>query len=84
MNITIYVDKLDVEILPAYCNWTLTDHMKFDTKRNTFVENYFNHKIGIIHLAGKHNDVIRLNKDHLSEVKTLDDKIIKKSLRFKH
>ena len=83
MNITIYVDKLDVEILPAYCNWTLTNHMKFDTKRNTFVENYLpNHEIGIIHLAGKHNDVIRLNKDHLSEVKTLNGKIIKKSLRF--
>ena len=38
----------------------------------------------IIHLAGKHNDVIRLNKDHHSEVRTLDDKILKKSLRFKH
>ena len=59
--------------------------MKFDSKRNIFVENYLpNHKIGIIHLAGKHNDVIRLNKDHLSEVKTLDGKIIKKSLRFKN
>ena len=59
--------------------------MKFDTKRNTFVENYLpNHEIGIIHLAGKHNDGIRLNKDHLSEVKTLDNKIIKKNLRFKH
>ena len=85
MNITIYVDKLDVEILPAYCNWTLIDQMKFDIKENTFVENYLpNHKIGIIHLAGKHNDVIRLNNDHLSEVRTLDGKIIKKSLRFKH
>ena len=85
MNISIYVDNLAVEILPAYCNWTLTDHMKFDTKRNTFVENYLpNHEIGIIHLAGKHNDIIRLNKDHLSEVRTLDDKIIKKSFRFKH
>ena len=29
-------------------------------------------------------EFIRLNKDHLSEVRTLDDKIIKKSLRFKH
>ena len=85
MNITIYVDKLDVEILPAYCNWTLIDQMKFDIKKNTFVENYLpNHKIGIIHLAGKHNDVIRLNKDHLSEVRTLENKIIKISLRFKH
>ena len=85
MNITIYVDKLDVEILPAYCNYTLTDEMKYDAINNTFVEPYLpNHKIGIIHLAGKNNDHIRTNKNFLSEVKTLDGKIIKKSLRFKH
>ena len=83
MNITIYSDKLDVEILPAYCNWTLTEALRFDKKQNTFVEPYLpNHEIGIIHLAGKNNDHIRLNKNFLSEVKTLDEKIIKKSLRF--
>ena len=83
MNVTIYVDKLDVEILPAYCNYTLIDGMKFDTKRNTFVEAYLpNHKIGIVHLAGKHNNNIRMNKNHLIEVTTLEGKIIKKSARF--
>ena len=83
MNVTIYIDKLDVEILPAYCNYTLIDGMKFDTKRNTFVEAYLpNHKIGIVHLAGKHNNKIRFDKDFLSEITTLDGKIIKKSLRF--
>ena len=83
MNITIYSDKLDVEILPAYCNWTLTEALRFDKKQNTFVEPYLpNHEIGIIHLAGKNNDHIRFNKNFLSEVKTLDGKIIKKSLRF--
>ena len=83
MNVTIYVDKLDVEILPAYCNYTLIDGMKFDTKRNTFVEAYLpNHKIGIVHLAGKHNDNIRMNKNNLIEVRTLEGKIIKKSARF--
>ena len=57
--------------------------MKFDTKRNTFVENYLpNHEIGIIHLAGKHNDVIRLNKNHINEVTTLDGKIIKKKSKI--
>ena len=57
--------------------------MKYDTISNTFVEPYLpNHKIGIIHLAGKNNDHIRFNKNFLSEVKTLDRKIIKKSLRF--
>ncbi len=72
MNVTIYVDKLEVEILPAYCNYTLIDGMKFDTKRNTFVESYLpNHKIGIVHLAGKHNNNIRMNKNNLIEVRTL-------------
>jgi hypothetical protein len=83
MNVTIYIDKLDVEILPAYCNYTLIDGMKFDTKRNTFVEAYLpNHKIGIVHLAGRHNNNIRMNKNHLIEVTTLEGKIIKKSPRF--
>ena len=83
MNVTIYVDKLEVEILPAYCNYTLIDGMKFDTKRNTFVESYLpNHKIGIVHLAGKHNNNIRMNKNNLIEVRTLEGKIIKKSARF--
>ena len=83
MNVTIYVDKLDVEILPAYCNYTLIDGMKFDTKRNTFVEAYLpNHKIGIVHLAGKHNNNIRMNKNNLIEVRTLEGKLIKKNARF--
>ena len=83
MNITIYSDNLDVEILPAYCNWTLIEAIKFDKKQNTFVEPYLpNHEIGIIHLAGKNNDNIRNNKNYISKVKTLDGDIIEKSLRF--
>ena len=84
MNIVIYVDNLKVEILPAYCNWTLIDKMKFDTGKNTFVEPYLpNHEIGIVHLAGKNNNNIRLNKNYLSDITTLEDHTIKKSLRFK-
>ena len=65
MNITIYSDNLDVEILPAYCNWTLIEAIKFDKKQNTFVEPYLpNHEIGIIHLAGKNNDNIRNDKNY--------------------
>ena len=83
MNITIYSDNLDVEILPAYCNWTLIDAIKFDKKNNTFVEPYLpNHEIGIIHLAGKNNDQIRNNKNFISKIKTLDEDTIDKSLRF--
>jgi len=83
MNIAIYVDDLEIEILPAYCNWTNIYRLKFDTVNNTLVEPYLpNHEIGIIHLAGKTSDVVRFNKNHLSEIKTLEGKIIKKSLRF--
>tara|TARA_E500000178_G_scaffold191606_1_gene189637 strand:+ start:389 stop:1288 length:900 start_codon:yes stop_codon:yes gene_type:complete len=83
MNITIYHDGLDVEILPAYCNWTLIEGMKFDTKRNTLVEPYLpNHKIGIVHFAGKNNDLIRKNKNFVSKIKSLDGEILNKKLRF--
>ena len=85
MNITIYSDNLDVEILPAICNWTLIEAIKFDKKQNTFVEPYLpNHEIGIIHLAGKNNDNIRNDKNYISKIKTLDGDIIKKSLRFEN
>ena len=83
MNITVYEDNIPVEILPAYCNWTLLSKLKYDQKKNKFVEFYLpHHEIGIVHLAGKNNDHIRYNKEYLSEIETLDGKIIKKSLRF--
>lgn len=83
MNITIYSDKLDVEILPAYCNWTLIEALKFDEKRNTLVEPYLpNHEIGIVHFAGRNNDEIRNNKEFVSKIQTTEGKIIEKKLRF--
>ena len=83
MNITIYSDNLDVEILPAYCIWTLIDALKFDKKRNTLVEpDLPNHKIGIVHFAGNNNDMIRKNKNSISKIKTLDGEVIEKNLRF--
>ena len=85
MNITIYSDNLDVEILPAYCNWTHIGAMKFDKKNSTFVEPYLpNHEIGIVHLAGKNNDNIRNDKNHISKIETLDGDIIEKSFRFEN
>ena len=83
MNITIYSDKLNVEILPAYCNWTLIEALKLDEKRNTLVEPYLpNHEIGIVHFAGKNNDEIRNNKEFVSKIQTTEGKIIEKKLRF--
>ena len=83
MNITVYHDEMNVEILPAYCNWTLIEALKFDKKRDTLVEPYLpNHKIGIVHFAGKNNDQIRTNKDFISQIETIDGDIINKKLRF--
>ncbi len=83
MNVTIYNDELDVEILPAYCNWTLIEALKFDKERNTLVEPYLpNHKIGIVHFAGKNNDLIRKNKNYISKIKTIDDDLIDIKLRY--
>jgi len=85
MNITIYSDKLPVEILPAYCNWTHTGFggFKFDKERNTLVEPYLpNHEILIVHFAGKDNDPIRKDKNFVSKIETLDGEIINKKLRF--
>ena len=83
MNITIYHDEMNVEILPAYCNWTLIEALKFDKERDTLVEPYLpNHKIGIVHFAGKNNDQIRNDKNFISKVKTIDGDIVDKKLRF--
>src|SRR6056300_227504 len=85
MNITIYCDELYVEILPAYCNWTHIGWggIKYDQERNTYVEPYLpNHEIGIMHFAGKHNDKIRHNKNHLTKIECLNGKSVELKLRF--
>jgi len=83
MNITVYCDNMKVEILPAYCNWFLIDNLKYDKINSSFVEPYLpNHKIGIIHLAGKTADKFRFDKNNLIEVRTLDNKTVKKNIRF--
>ena len=83
MNITIYHDRLNVEILPAYCNWTLIEALKFDKEKNTLVEPYLpNHQIGIVHFAGKNNDQIRNDKNFLSKVNATDGSLIEMKLRF--
>ena len=83
MNITIYHDGLNVEILPAYCNWTLIESLKFDKEKNTLVEPYLpNHQIGIVHFAGKNNDQIRNDKNFISKVKATDGSLIEMKLRF--
>ena len=83
MNITVYCDLMKVQILPTYCNWFLIENIKFDESKNTYVEPYLpNHKIGIIHLAGKKYDEYRFNKNKLLDVMSLNNNWIKKNIRF--
>jgi hypothetical protein len=83
MNITIYCYEIHAEILPAYSNWKNIDGMKYDKNQDTLVEPYLpNHKIGIVHFAGKNNDQIRNDKNFVSKIETIDGDIIEKKLRF--
>ena len=70
MNITIYSDKLDVEILPAYCNWTLIEALRFDKKQNTFVLDNFEKKIVPLKKKlsfGFWSNIIRLTQNIIRE-----------------
>ena len=82
LALSIHEDGLPSEFLPAYCNWMCEFNMpKFDSENGQFVEPYIpNHPIALVHLAGL--DDIRLDKNILSDVETLDGLRIKKSLRF--
>ena len=89
MNISVYHDNIETEFLPLNCNWITSNLLpKFDEVNNTFVEPYLpNYKIGIMHLAAgiwKNNQDMRVNKDIKIEIKTLDGKILNKSLRFEN
>ncbi len=87
MNISVYIDNVETEFLPLNCNWITSNLLpKFDEVNNTFVEPYLpNYKIGIMHLAAgiwKNNKDMRLNKEIEIDIKTLQGKILNKSLRF--
>ena len=87
INLSVYVDNIETEFLPLNCNWITSNLLpKFDEVNNTFVEPYLpNYKIGIMHLAAgiwKDNKDMRLNKEIEIDIKTLQGKILNKSLRF--
>ena len=87
MNMSVYIDNVETEFLPLNCNWITSNLLpKFDEVNNTFVEPYLpNYKIGIMHLAAgiwKDNKDMRLNKEIQIDIKTVQGKILNKSLRF--
>ena len=87
INLSIYVDNVDTEFLPLGCNWIASNVLpKFDESNREFVEPYLpNNKIGIMHLAAgiwKEGKDMRLDKSIKIEIKSLNDNVISKSLRF--
>ena len=89
INMSVYIDELETEFLPLNCNWIASNLLpKFDEIKNTFVEPYLpNYEIGIMHLAAGIWDGdkdMRLHKEVKINIKTLEDKILSKSLRFGH
>ena len=89
INMSVYIDDLETEFLPHNCNWLVSNLLpKFNEKEKSFVEPYLpNHKLGIIHLASGIWDAdkdMRLHKEVKINIKTLENKILSKSLRFGH
>ena len=87
INMSVYIDDLNTEFLPLNCNWIASNLLpKFDEKNDTFVEPYLpNYKIGIMHLAAgiwKDNRDMRLDKNIKINIKTLQNDLKSKSLRF--
>ena len=82
LALSVYEDNIPVEFLPAYTNWMCEFKLpKFDNLLKKFTEPYLpNHLIGLMHLAGL--DDVRSNNNILTEIKDLDNNIIKTSLRF--
>jgi hypothetical protein len=87
INMSVYIDDIETEFLPLNCNWIASNLLpKFDEENSTFVEPYLpNYKIGIMHLAAgiwKNKKDMRLYKEIKIDIKTLNGKTLKKSLRF--
>ena len=89
INMSVYIDDLETEFLPLNCNWITSNLLpKYDEVQKTFVEPYLpNYKIGIMHLAAgiwKDGKDMRTDRSIQIEIKTLDNKKILKSLRYKN
>ena len=74
--------------MPLNCNWITSNLLpKYDENQKTFVEPYLpNYKIGIMHLAAgiwKDGRDMRIDKSIEIDIENLDNKKIKRSLRFK-
>ena len=88
INMSVYIDEIETEFLPLNCNWIASNLLpRYDEQKQYFVEPFLpNTKIGIMHLAAglwKDGKDMRIDKSVEIDIKTLSNKVISKSLRFK-
>ena len=88
INMSVYIDEIETEFLPLNCNWIASNLLpRYDEQKQSFVEPFLpNTKIGIMHLAAglwKDGKDMRIDKSVEIDIKTLSNKAISKSLRFK-
>ena len=89
INMSVYIDEIETEFLPLNCNWIASNLLpRYDEQKQSFVEPFLpNTKIGIMHLAAglwKDGKDMRIDKSVEVDIKTLSNKNISKSLRFKN
>jgi len=89
INMSVYIDEIETEFLPLNCNWIASNLLpRYDEQNQYFVEPFLpNTKIGIMHLAAglwKDGKDMRIDKNVEIDIKTLTNKTISKSLRFKN
>ena len=87
INMAVYIDKVETEFLPLSHNWITSNLLPiYDEKNNTFKEpNIPNNEIGIVHLAAgiwKNGKDMRVDKNIKINIKTLEGKVLEKSLRY--
>lgn len=81
MGIMLYLDGLDSERLPAWCNWMCEYKAIWDDSAKRFTEPYLpHHPLGIVHLTG--SPEMRQSRSVIKPFETLGGKIIETSYRY--
>lgn len=83
LGIMVYLEKMSVELLPAYCNWLCEHKPLWDDEQEIFVEPYLPHEpLGVVHLSGLNE--MRVDRSTQTDFKTLTGKDIQYSYRYPH
>lgn len=81
LGIMTHLEKLPVEILPAYLHWLCEFKPLWDDERKLFVEPYIPHEpIGILHLSGF--DQIRIDRSATTDFQTTEGRTFDYTYRY--